>query len=152
MKKIQMAYLLAASLLLAACSAATDSPNGEPKGALVWPQNSVEKAAKMGTFPDLAWFDKLHAGMTRAQMHVLMGAPQYTSAFIATEWTYVFNFRPEANSDTVNTCYFKILFDKHFITKNFYWKSVQGDRSLCPAEPQSELSTATSTQGALGNL
>lgn len=122
---------------MAACAPATNSPNGIPKGKLVWPNVTTASDAehKIGVYPNKENLAKVKPGMTRNQIYALLGTPQYPTAWRSTEWTYLF-YTDKDNSSTgkVNSCLYKILFDHHFIAKNFYTKPLSSD-DKCPETP-----------------
>lgn len=136
MKTSNLFILSSAAILLAACTAFTNSPNGVPRGELVWPDLTVADDAthSHGTYANLENLDKMRPGLTRDQVYATLGVPQFPTAFRSTEWTYLFYFDNKDQPENVSSCFYKVLFDKHFITKNFYTKPLnQG--AHCPATP-----------------
>lgn len=136
MKTKNLLILSSAALFLSACTAFTDSPNGVPRGELVWPNLTAAEDANHdhGAYPNLENLAKVRPGLTRDQTYALLGVPQYPTAFRSTEWTYLFYFDNKEQSSGVSSCFYKVLFDKHFITKNFYTKPLkEGD--VCPPIP-----------------
>lgn len=100
---------------------------------------SLSKVKDDGTtddpvFPELdkAWFDhdhgtiaeaeeirKIRPNMTRDQVYELIGRPQFSEGFRVREWDYLFQFQ---TANGLKPCQYKILFDKDYRTRSFFWK------------------------------
>lgn len=71
-----------------------------------------------GTFPNLENLRKVTDGVTRDQVYSLLGSPHFSEGFKVREWDYLFHFNTDSG---VQTCQYKILFDKDKLARSFYW-------------------------------
>lgn len=77
---------------------------------------------KEGTFPSNDSLAKIRAGMNKDQLRALIGTPHFSEGYKSREWDYILKFADAAESDTVHTCQYKIIFDKQFKAQEFYWQ------------------------------
>lgn len=86
----------------------------------VWPALKKDVLSQ-GTWPTTAQLHQLHKGMTKAQVMNLLGEPHFNEGLIGVrEWDYVFH---RTQGSAVQTCQFKVLFDKAMKTQSFLWKA-----------------------------
>ena len=118
-KKLIGAAILA-SLALAGCGTYSQVDDEGHTDQVVFPDLEKDKPYfKTGSYPNLDNLRQVHAGVTRDQLYDLLGRPHFPTAFRSDEWDYLFHFNtPEG----VQTCQYKILFDKDWTGQSFYWK------------------------------
>ena len=88
-----------------------------------------------GRYPNLDNLSKIRPGMTRDQIMALVEHPIFSEGFRVREWDYLFHF-PVADAQggtRVDTCLYKVVFDKNKLAQSFYWKPVS-DQAVCPAQ------------------
>lgn len=89
----------------------------------VFPDIQRDAWQKEGTFPNPGDVRTVAAGMSKDQLYALLGRPHFREGQIfVREWDYIFNFRGGLGAEPVNTCQFKVLFDKHYRAREFYWR------------------------------
>lgn len=93
------------------------SADGVP-GEVVFP--ATEKAVlKEGTFPNPDSLRLVAAGITKDQLYDLLGRPHFREGYAGVrEWDYIFHFR---RGGEVITCQYKVVFDKQYYARAFYW-------------------------------
>jgi OmpA-OmpF porin, OOP family len=93
------------------------SADGVP-GEVVFP--AMEKAVlKEGTFPNPDSLRLVAAGVTKDQLYDLLGRPHFREGYAGVrEWDYIFHFR---RGGQVITCQYKVVFDKQYYARSFYW-------------------------------
>jgi OmpA-OmpF porin, OOP family len=96
--------------------------NGQGADVLVWPDpDSVTPIHKGGTYPETAQLQLLRYGMNKQQIAMLVGYPHFSEGVWAVrEWNYMFNFRMP-DSDRIEVCQFKVLFDEDKLARRFDW-------------------------------
>lgn len=122
MKKLSI--MVAAVMALTGClGTKTLSKNISAEGTvvredLVFPQ--LESAwQKEGLFPNSENLSKIRAGMNKNELRQLIGNPHFSEAQHAYEWDYIMRFyRPD---ESVQVCQYKVIFDKDFKGRQFYW-------------------------------
>lgn len=98
---------------------------------------------KEGRYPNLENLSKIRSGMTRDQIMALIEHPIFSEGFRVREWDYLFHF-PVADAQggtRVDTCLYKVVFDKNKLAQSFYWKAVS-DRAVCPTQVASVATAA----------
>jgi outer membrane protein OmpA-like peptidoglycan-associated protein len=125
MKWMGSAIFGIAILALSGCGTSTISRNvaadGSAAQAIVFPDAKDARPAG-GTFPNLENLRLIGAGMSKAQVQRLLGAPQFSEGvFGVREWDYLFNIRQDGAQDAT-VCQYKILFDEQKRARSFYWK------------------------------
>lgn len=98
---------------------------------------------KEGRYPNLDNLSKIHSGMTRDQIMALIDYPIFSEGFRVREWDYLFHFIvPNAQGGTrIDSCLYKVLFDKNKLAQSFYWKPVS-ENAVCPLQKDEEKTTA----------
>lgn len=93
------------------------SADGVP-GEVVFP--AMEQAVlKEGTFPNTDSLRLVAAGVTKDQLYDLLGRPHFREGYAGVrEWDYIFHFR---RGGQVITCQYKVVFDKQYYARSFYW-------------------------------
>ncbi|ELA08129.1 OmpA/MotB domain protein [Moraxella macacae 0408225] len=77
---------------------------------------------KDGQFPNSENLAKVRAGMSKDNLYQLIGYPHFSEDHKAREWDYVMKFyRPD---ESVQTCQYKVIFDKDYKAQEFYWQPV----------------------------
>ena len=113
-----------AAALLAACGTATVSQGVTDLGTaerIVFPEPSSASVAG-GIFVNVDNLRQVGPGVTKGQLHDLLGAPHFAEGIGAVrEWDYVFQFRSLPGAG-VTTCQYKVLFDKDVLARTFHWK------------------------------
>lgn len=94
------------------------SADGVP-GEVVFP--AAERAVlKEGTFPNLDNLRQVAPGVTKEQLYHLLGRPHFREGYAGVrEWDYIFHFRRDGG---VTTCQYKVIFDKSYLARSFYWQ------------------------------
>lgn len=112
-----------AALLLAGCGTSTVSKGLNAEGVaseVVFPDIANRATLPEGTFVNRDNLRAVGAGLSKDQLYNLLGTPHFQEGmFGVREWDYVFNFR---SGGGVTTCQYKVLFDKDYLARNFYWK------------------------------
>lgn len=86
---------------------------------LIFPEQ--DKAwQKDGQFPNSENLSKVRAGVSKDDLYQLIGRPHFSEAHNAREWDYIFKFYQADGS--VQTCQYKVIFDKAFKAQQFYWQ------------------------------
>ncbi|MFC5741050.1 OmpA family protein [Dyella tabacisoli] len=119
------AVLGIAILALSGCGTSTISRNvatdGNTAQAIVFP-DAKDARPEGGSFPNLNNLRQIEAGMSKAQVQQLIGAPQFhEGVFGVREWDYLFNLRQDGAKEAA-VCQYKILFDEKKQARSFYWK------------------------------
>lgn len=70
-------------------------------------------------------------GMTRDQLYNLLGRPHFAEGFKVREWDYLFHFNTD---DGLETCQFKVLFDKDRIARSYHWAPQECEDLISPRE------------------
>ncbi|AXF85244.1 Outer membrane protein A [Ephemeroptericola cinctiostellae] len=101
-----------------------------------------------GRYPNLDNLSKIHSGMTRDQIMALIEYPIFSEGFRVREWDYLFHFQvADGQGGTrVDSCLYKVLFDKNKLAQSFYWKPVS-EHAVCPAQAAS-VATAVAAAAA----
>jgi outer membrane protein OmpA-like peptidoglycan-associated protein len=119
--------LMTGALLLAGCGTSHLSrmdDSGHLVGqSPVFPDIRRDAWQKEGTFPNPDDVHRVASGMNKDQLYALLGRPHFREGMIfVREWDYIFNFRGGSGAEAVTTCQFKILFDRYYRAREFYWK------------------------------
>jgi OOP family OmpA-OmpF porin len=124
LRAVMMAAALGAAALLAGCGISSVSKGVTDEGTaadVVFPELS-RASAKDGIFPNVNNLRQVGAGVTKAQLYDLLGAPHFAEGIgEVREWDYIFRFR-DVPSTGVTTCRYKVLFDKDMQARTFHWK------------------------------
>lgn len=127
--------LLAAALLAAGCSTAGSKPTAAP-GDVSFPDPSHSTVPE-GMFVNLENLRKVAPGMTKEQLYGLLGTPQFNEGvFGVRRWNYIFDFRKSDGSGNFFSCQYQIVFDKHYLAEQFYWKPEACKAVLEPPHPE----------------
>ncbi|WP_266158397.1 OmpA family protein [Dyella silvatica] len=110
---------------LAGCGTSTVSRNvttdGSTAQSIFFP-DAKDARPQGGTFPNLDNVRLIGAGMSKAQIQRLIGAPQFhEGVFGVREWDYLLNLRQDG-ANNVTVCQYKILFDDKKQARSFYWQ------------------------------
>jgi len=136
-KNLRLIILLLAAGTLGACGNVSKkiAVDGGSAGKLAWPASqSFSPTHKGGTFPDVVQLRLIQAGMNKQQIVQLLGYPHYSEGLAwVREWNYLFNFHAQ-KSDAVIECQYKVLFDKHKLTRSFYWLPASCAEVMNPPE------------------
>jgi OmpA-OmpF porin, OOP family len=129
--------LIAGTLLLSGCVTSHLSridDSGHLVGqSPVFPDIQRDAWQKEGTFPNPDDVHRAASGMNKDQLYALLGRPHFREGLIfVREWDYIFNFRGGSAVGTVVTCQFKILFDRHYRAREFYWKPTACPEMITP--------------------
>lgn len=73
-----------------------------------------------GIFPNADNVRNIAPGVTKDDLYYLIGRPHFSEMKGAREWDYIFKFRH--GKGNVNTCQYKVIFDKEMLGQSFYWK------------------------------
>ncbi|MCA1924574.1 OmpA family protein [Buttiauxella noackiae] len=119
-KPVRTAAVLAAMLLLAACSRSVSDVDSQGKTTSpVFPDASGAVRSE-GSFVNQDNLSNIREGMTKAQIYALLGVPHFNEGVIKVkEWDYIFKFTKADNS--VLTCQYKVLFDSQMKAQSFYF-------------------------------
>ncbi|WP_266159843.1 OmpA family protein [Dyella silvatica] len=125
MKWIGSAVVGIAIVGLAGCGTSTVSRNvatdGSTAQSIVFP-DAKDARPQGGTFPNLENVRLIGAGMSKAQIQRLIGAPQFhEGVFGVREWDYLLNLRQDG-ANNVTVCQYKIFFDDKKQARSFYWQ------------------------------
>lgn len=106
------------------------SSEGVP-GEVIFP--ALESAVlKEGTFPNPEDLRLVASGVTKDQLYQLLGPPHFREGYYGVrEWDYLFHFRKDGG---VVTCQYKVIFDKDYLARSFYWKP-EGCADLLETQP-----------------
>lgn len=120
--------MLLALLLLAGCSTLhhKDAPaaasGGEGDDAVSFPDPSHATMPE-GIFVNMENLRKIAPGMTKDQLHNLLGTPHFNEGvFGVRKWNYILDFRKADGSGNYFSCQYQIHFDHSGHAENFYWK------------------------------
>ena len=86
---------------------------------LVFPEQNVawQKDGKIINQNDIA---KIKAGVNKDELYQLIGPPHFSEGHKAREWDYIFKFYDK--NQKVETCQYKVIFDKNYKGQEFYWQ------------------------------
>lgn len=115
-------------LLLAGCATAGHQKAGDQSvdkshadEAVVFP-DPAHSLMPEGTFVNLANLRNVSVGMTKQQLHDLLGTPHFSEGVIGVrEWNYIFDFHQRDGGADI-TCQYQVQFDKHYRASALYWK------------------------------
>ncbi|OOR93868.1 hypothetical protein B0181_00010 [Moraxella caviae] len=74
---------------------------------------------KDGQFPNRENLSKIRSGVAKDELYQLIGRPHFNESNRAREWDYILKFHKPDNS--VQVCQYKVIFDKDFLGREFYW-------------------------------
>ncbi|KGB07693.1 smpA / OmlA family protein [Enterobacteriaceae bacterium ATCC 29904] len=119
-KMTRLALLMGSMALLTACTRAVSNVNGEGKtDNAIFPDKS-HAVRTDGSFVNKDNLNEMRAGLTKAQIYELLGAPHFSEGmFRVKEWDYIFHFTQPDRS--VRTCQYKVLFDSQMKAQSFYF-------------------------------
>lgn len=114
--------------LLAGCStihhkeAPAAASGSEGDAAVSFPDPSHATMPE-GIFVNLENLRKIAPGMTKDQLHNLLGTPHFNEGvFGVRKWNYILDFRKADGSGNYFSCQYQIRFDSNGHAENFYWK------------------------------
>lgn len=88
---------------------------------VTWPQPN-QAWIERGTYPNFNNLAKVESGMNKDQIRELISFPQFNEGFYGVrEWDYVFNLKEKAG-DPDKFCQYKIIFDKDYKARSFFFK------------------------------
>lgn len=94
------------------------SADGVP-GEAIFPA-AQHAVLKEGTFPNVDNLRQVAPGITKEQLYHLLGRPHFREGYAGVrEWDYIFHFR---RAGGVTTCQYKVIFDKSYLARSFYWQ------------------------------
>src|SRR5690625_1749442 len=128
---------LVAGVVLAGCGTLSGPDAQGYTDNPVFPKLSENALAK-GTYPNIDNVKLIEttlanedAGMSRDQIYHLLDEPHHSEGFQVREWDYVFHFH---TNNGVQTCQYKVLFDKNKLARNTYWQP-ESCRDLLDGQP-----------------
>lgn len=102
------------ALGLGGCRSTAVAGDGFPDAARAFPRG--------GTFANLDNLRQYAPGMSKDQVHALLGTPHFNEGLWGVrEWNYLFNLRPGVGAEPVR-CQFRVLFDADGKARSQYWK------------------------------
>jgi len=116
--------IMLAILVLAGChSVQTKAPAEQGGGdAVVFP-DPAHATVPEGIFINLENLRMVAPGMTKDQLHALLGTPHFNEGiFGVRKWNYLFDFRKDEGSADHFTCQYQIEFDKDGRSIRSNWK------------------------------
>lgn len=130
--------VIAATVMLAACTTNLSEIRAGQPDALVWPEmSSANPLVAKSVRPALTAFYPVKAGASKLDVYHALGAPHYREGMAAVrEWDYLFEL-PEAGGWT--RCQFKVLFGEDMKVTRSYWSPQACSALLVP--PRSSLSS-----------
>lgn len=126
MKKISSLSILALSVLaVSGCFGTKNLSQDITKEGTVQSDGIVFPALnkawqKDGQFPNTENLSKIRPGIAKDELYQLIGRPHFSEGQKAREWDYIMKFYQE--DDSVKICQYKVIFDKAFKGREFYWK------------------------------
>jgi OOP family OmpA-OmpF porin len=109
----------AAAVLLAGCGSLSKVSSEGTTEEPVFPK-ADSTSFSTGSYPNLDNLRQVAPGATKDQLYDLLGRPHFAEGLVGVrEWDYLFHFR---TAQGVQTCQFKILFDKDKVAQSFYWQ------------------------------
>ncbi|MFA5491011.1 MAG: OmpA family protein [Candidimonas sp.] len=110
---------VAAAFLLAGCGSLSKVSQEGTTDEPVFPDPD-STTFNTGAFPNLDDLRLVAPGVTKDQLYNLLGRPHFAEGLVGVrEWDYLFHFRTPQG---IQTCQFKILFDKDKLAQSFFWK------------------------------
>lgn len=109
---------VAAAFVLSACGTLSQVDDAGQTDEPVFPDADKVNFVT-GSFPNLDNLRLIDQDMTRDQLYNLIGRPHFSEGFKVREWDYLFHFRTD---EGIETCQYKILFDKDYLAQSFFWK------------------------------
>lgn len=134
--------LCLAVLLFSACASggrhtqvvSAEAMPGTQDGEVAFPDPG-RATLKEGLFVDLDNLRLFARGMSKRQLHALLGTPHFGEGMWGVrEWNYLFNFRSTPGGDYF-TCQFQVHFDSKGIAQAGYWKPQACAALLQPPAP-----------------
>ncbi|WP_329742419.1 OmpA family protein [Dyella sp. A6] len=120
-RAVALPVLLAGVVLAAGCSTVGRRSSDNAQG-IAFP-NPDRSTVPQGLFVNLENLRKVAPGMTKSQLYALIGHPRFDEGvFDVHRWNYIFNFRKADGSGDYFSCQYQIIFDKHDLAQQFYWK------------------------------
>ncbi len=120
MNKTLLGLTTVAALLLSACTSVSNVKSNGTTDEVKWP-DADSVSFKTGSFPVVNALKLVRPGMTKDQLYNLLGRPHFNEGLVGVvEWDYLFHF-PLPNGD-VQTCQYKVLFDKDRLAQSFFWR------------------------------
>lgn len=120
--------VMTAALLLPGCGTTSVSRNISDEGKaeeVVFPDPERDAWIKEGRFVPADAVAIARPGMTKKQLHELLGHPHFAEGLYGVrEWDYLLNFR-KAGGEQVTTCQFKVVFDKQMVARGMHWKPAE---------------------------
>ena len=114
MKRTHVPSLLAGSMaltlmLLGGCASTVSKGVNEQGVAqeVIFPNPTQDATQPEGSYPNSENLGKLRMGMSKTQVHQLIGAPHFTEGFGAREWDYLLHM-PSTNV----VCQLKLIYNK----------------------------------------
>ncbi|WP_254063370.1 OmpA family protein [Rhodanobacter sp. L36] len=130
-----------AALMTAGC-ADQQARNAAANGPAIFP-DQAKSTMPEGDFVNLDDLGKVKTGMTKAQLHRLLGTPHFNEGvFGVRTWNYLFDFRNAGSNGDTLRCQYQVAFDKHGLSTGMYWMPASCSRVLLPA-PQAEVVPTT---------
>ena len=114
---------LVLALAAAACGNLSKVDAQGQSASLVWPDPKDATVLTMpgGTYPDPRQLAMVQAGMTKDQLHHLLGRPHFLEGFAwVREWDYLFHLKTASGEQA---CQYKVLFDRDMTARSFHWRS-----------------------------
>lgn len=126
----RVAAIAAAIALLAGC-ASQQTRDGFPD-----PADAVHPE---GLFVNMADLRSVRAGMSKAQLYPLLGAPHFDEGvFRVRRWNYLFDLPDRRAANGYTQCQYRIGFDDAGLASTFAWRT-ERCRKLVAADPSVEI-------------
>lgn len=119
-----MPAMLAGLLLVTGCSTmeGKTAPAADGASNVTFP-DPARSTIPNGIFINLENLREVGPGMTKKQLYALIGHPLFDEGVIhVRRWNYIFDFRKSDGSGDYFSCQYQIVFDKHDLAEQFYWK------------------------------
>lgn len=99
------------------------------KENIVFPD--IDKAwQKDGIYPNTENLAKIRKGISKSELYHLIGAPHFSELQKAREWDYIMKFHTPNHG--LQTCQYKIIFDKDYQGQEFYWQPAECEKYAKP--------------------
>ncbi|WP_404317368.1 OmpA family protein [Klebsiella oxytoca] len=112
-------FILTVVSLLSGCTRSISDVDAAGKTKQPIFPDSSSAVRSEGALVTLDMLSLLSAGLTKAQLYDLIGAPHFKEgSFGVKEWDYIVKFRTQYG---MKTCQLKVLFDKAMIAQSYYF-------------------------------
>ena len=118
---LKMCALVIWMLFLVSCASNSKNNNFGHSQTPVFPD--IEKAwIKEGIYINPENVRKIEVGMTKQQVHSLLGKPHFNEGFFGIKlWNYIINYREEDGH--LIRCQYQLAYDKDFLVEGIAWQN-----------------------------